>query len=259
MISWKIGDCVKLMDDLPDASIDMVLTSPPYDDLRTYGGKSKFEFEDTASELYRIMKDGATMVWVVGDATKNLSETGSSFRQALHFIDIGFKLSDTMIWDKGAMSSVGAIHLRYAQSFEYMFVLTKGRCKTFNSIKDRKNKCAGQKTHSNYRHKNGSMVPKNSIGHVIPPYSARFNVWHISPENSKQNRGHPAPMNATLAHDHILSWSNVGDCVLDPFLGGGTTLAECKKLHRNGIGFEINPDYNELIKGRIDRAIPELE
>ena len=257
---WEIGDCVDLMLEIPGGTIDMVLTSPPYDGLRDYGGKSNFVFEETASELYRVMKDGATMVWVVGDATKNLSESGTSFRQALHFINIGLKLSDTMIWDKGCMSYAGGFDVRYAQSFDYMFVLTKGRCKTFHPIKDKKNITAGQNMSGPIRQRDGSMKPLSvsSMKHDRPEYGARFNIWRIPPETLKRNLGHPAPMNAHIAYDHIRSWSNPGDCVLDPFLGGGTTLAECKKLHRNGIGFEINPEYEELIRNRLNRAIPEL-
>lgn len=150
MIDLHLGDCLEVMKTLPRNSIDLTVTSPPYDNLRTYNGYS-FDFEGIAIELYRVTKDGGVVIWVVGDATINGSETGTSFRQALHFKDIGFNLHDTMIWNKGTFTAVGALTSRYAPVFEYMFVLSKGQLKTFNPIKDRKNKHFGRTKHGTFR------------------------------------------------------------------------------------------------------------
>ena len=92
-------DCLNTMRAMPDGVIDLVITSPPYDDLRNYKGYS-FDFESIAKELFRVVKEGGVVVWVVGDATVDGSETGTSFRQALFFKEVGFNLHDTMIYMK---------------------------------------------------------------------------------------------------------------------------------------------------------------
>jgi len=258
--TWKIGDCLELLPEIETGSIDMVLTSPPYNNLRTYGGKSNFRFEETAYELYRVIKDGGTFVWIVGDETVDGDESGTSFKQALFFKEIGFKLNDTMIWNKGGFTATGALPYRYGQVFEYMFVFTKDRIKTFNPIKDRPNKQCGAVMHSTLRQKDGTTRQCSGTGKVCPPFGQRFNIWNIYPEMSNKKRtGHPAQFSEQLARDHILSWSNEGDIVLDPFLGSGTTLAACRKTNRNGIGFEMNPDYEPLIRERSMVHTPTLD
>ena len=136
-----------MKENIPSNFIDLTVTSPPYDNLRAYNGYS-WDFESVAQELYRITKDGGVVVWVVGDATIKGSETGTSFKQALYFKEIGFKLHDTMIYqsDKPPLT-----HNRYEQKFEYMFVFSKGRPKTFNPIME-KCKCVGKMVKSTYRH-----------------------------------------------------------------------------------------------------------
>jgi site-specific DNA-methyltransferase (adenine-specific) len=140
-------NCLKTMSRMPDGFIDLTVTSPPYDNLREYNGYT-FDFESIAKELFRVTKHGGVVVWVVGDATIKGSETGTSFKQALYFKEIGFNLHDTMIWTKPTFSAVGALQTRYAPIFEYMFILTKGRIKTFNPIKDRKNTKHGRKNNN---------------------------------------------------------------------------------------------------------------
>lgn len=258
--NWKIGDCIDLMRELPDKSIDMVLTSPPYDTLREYGNNSNFRYEETIPELYRVVKDGGVVVWIVGDETVDGDESGSSFRQALFFKDTGFKLNDTMIWNKGGFTATGALPHRYGQVFEYMFIFTKGKAKTFNPIKDRPNKgCGKRRQTGTIREKDGTTVPMRGRLKISPPFGQRFNVWNVFPEMSSKNRtGHPAQFSEQIARDHILSWSNEGDMVLDPFVGGGTTLKVCRLTNRNGIGFEINPDYESLIKNSCLSHMPHL-
>lgn len=245
------GDNLTLIKQLDDDCIDLTVTSPPYDNLRTYNWFT-WDFEGLAKELFRVTKIGGVVVWVVADATVNGSETGTSFRQALFFIECGFNLHDTMIWKKDTCGMPSKV--RYGQSFEYMFIFTKGKLKTFNPIKDRVNKYAGSKIHGTYRDKHGEMHKREGAWaeHVIPEVGARFNVWDISTEK-KNKTGHPAVFPLSLARDHILSWSNPDDIILDPFMGSGTVALACKETERNYIGFEISFEYIELANSRLNK------
>jgi site-specific DNA-methyltransferase (adenine-specific) len=254
MIDLKLGDCLEIMKLLPSKNIDLTVTSPPYDNLRTYNGYS-FDFEGIAKELYRVTKDGGVVVWVVGDATINGSETGTSFKQALYFKEIGFNLHDTMIYQKNNFSNPSSN--RYHQIFEFMFVLSKGKPKSFNPIKDRKNVCAGE---SNWgankaRQKDGSF--KERPKKIVSEYGMRYNIWEFMTSKgfaTKDNfaYSHPAIFPEKVAYDHIVSWSNEGDTVLDCFLGSGTTGKVAKQLNRQFIGIEISPEYLEIARKRIN-------
>ena len=245
------GDCLEVMKSMPSNSIDLTVTSPPYDNLRTYNGFT-FDFEGIAQELYRITKNGGVVVWIVGDATIKGSETGTSFKQALYFMQCGFNLHDTMIWNKKVFSAVGALKSRYAPVFEYMFILSKGKLKSFNPIKDRKNKQSG-KMYGTIRQKDGTTKPMTSNGKLKNEFGQRFNVWEQYPCMGNKT-GHPAPFPEQLAHDHIISWSNEGDIVLDCFMGSGTTGKMAKKLNRNFIGIEISQEYLDIARKRIDET-----
>ena len=241
------GNCSEILKTLPENSIDLTVTSPPYDNLRDYNGYD-FNFEGIAKELYRVTKQGGVVVWVVGDATIKGSETGTSFKQALYFKEIGFNLHDTMIWNKGCFSAVGALVNRYAPVYEYMFILSKGYLKTFNPIKDRKTIHGGKKVNGTVRNKDGTMK-SFSKEVTINEYGQRFNIWEQSPQ--RQRGGHPAPFPEKLAEDHILSWSNEGDTVLDPMCGSGTTLKMAKLNNRKFIGIEISEEYCKIAEARI--------
>jgi site-specific DNA-methyltransferase (adenine-specific) len=246
------GDCLDLLPRVASGSVDMVMTSPPYDNLRAYKGYS-FDFEGVARELYRVVKPGGVVVWVVADATQNGSETGTSFKQALFFKEIGFNLHDTMIWSKPTVSQVGARD-RYPQTFEYMIILAKpGQSVVFNPLKDRKNRSAGRKIYGTNRSADGTVRKMSCTGNTIPEFGSRFNVWEM-PAEMRRNIGHPAPYPIALAADHILSWSNPGDVVLDPFFGSGTTGVACQQLGRDFIGLEISPEYAAIARSRL--AIP---
>jgi site-specific DNA-methyltransferase (adenine-specific) len=252
------GDCLDVLRGMETDSIDLTVTSPPYDNLRTYNGYT-FDFEGIARELYRVTKTGGVVVWVVADATIKGSETGTSFRQALYFKDCGFNLHDTMIWEKPTFTATGALRVRYGQVFEYMFVLSKGIPKTFNPIKDRARKQVGAKKHGTVRQASGDTAPQSSIGKVYDSeHTQRFNVWRINTEQSNTNRMHPAQFPEDIANDHILSWSNVGDTVLDPFCGSGTTGKMAWLNYRKFIGIEISDEYCEIARKRIGLAIPEI-
>lgn len=254
------GDCLSIMKDIPNKSIDMILTSPPYDNLRDYNGYS-FDFEGIAKELFRITKDGGVCVWVVGDATIKGSETGTSFKQALYFKEIGFNLHDTMIYNKNNFAYPPVN--RYFQTFEYMFVFCKGKPKTFNPIKvptKYVNKEIGMKT-STTRLKNGETVVNKYLSYK--PTRIKENVWLYNGGYGKSSLDkisfkHPATFPEKLAEDHILSWSNEGDIILDPMAGSGTTLKMAKKNNRNYIGIEISPEYIDIINKRLNETPDKL-
>jgi len=238
-----VGDCLEALRATEDGSFDLTVTSPPYDNLRTYNGYS-FDFENIAKELYRTTKDGGVVVWVVGDATVDGSETGTSFKQALYFKEIGFNLHDTMIWNKAGFSAVGALKTRYAPVFEYMFVLSKGTPKTFNPIKDRPNKHVGKKLAGTKRQADGSTKPLSGAGEkVYAQFGQRFNIWEIFPQRQRGEDKHPAPFPEALVRDHIASWSKPCDVVFDPFTGSGTTAKVALEMGRKFVGCEISPEY----------------
>lgn len=257
-IDLRLGDCLEVMKDIPDKSVDLVVTSPPYDNLRTYNGNLDqwtFEkFKDIAEQLFRVTKDGGVVVWVVADATIQGSETGSSFKQALFFKELGFNLHDTMIWFKPNCFNFGSNNC-YKQSFEYMFILSKGKPKSINLIKDIKAVSAGQIQKGARKHANGERdsVPDFICGE----YKRRFNVWSINVQSI--NYGHPAVFPEQLAKDHILSWSNENDTVLDCFMGSGTTGKMAKMLNRNFIGIELDEKYFNIAKERIYGHKQQLE
>jgi DNA modification methylase len=238
------GDCLIKLKELEDKSIDMVLTSPPYDNLRTYKGYT-FDFEGIAQEIFRVLKDGGVCVWIVGDETSNFCESLSSFKQAIYFNEIGFNLLDTMIYYKQNYAPAYPTLRRYANQFEYMFVFSKGRPKTFIPIQIKK--VENRNGMSGFRQKDGSVIKK--IVKTKGEFKDASNVWSM-PVGFK-NLGHPAVFPEKLAEDHILSWSNEGDTILDPMAGSGTTLKMAKKNNRNYIGIEIAEEYIEIIKQRL--------
>jgi site-specific DNA-methyltransferase (adenine-specific) len=258
------GDCLEEMKGIADGSVDLTVTSPPYDNLRTYNGNNDLWGEHVWKEvlvnLYRVTKQGGVVVWVVGDATIKGSETGTSFKQALWAMECGFNLHDTMIYQKPNFSAVGALRTRYAPVFEYMFVFAKGKIKTFNPIKDRICKTAGDKLIGTIRQKDGSIKRKSNEGKIQGKYGQRYNIWEICPVVQRGEDKHPAPFPLKLAHDHIISWSNKGDTVLDCFMGSGTTGLACVNTGRKFIGIEMDDTYFEIAKDRIEKAkVDKLE
>ena len=241
-------NCLDTMSRMPDEFVDLTVTSPPYDNLRDYHGYS-FDFESIAKELYRVTKPGGIVVWVVGDATGNGSETGTSFRQALYFKEIGFNLHDTMIYLKNQLAFPSSN--RYYNAFEYMFILSKGKPKTFNPIKDRKNVSVGRKVTGVDRTKDGLLKQRSGLGNIIKEYGIRWNYWLMYNLSRGKHTKHPAVFPEQLAHDHIISWSNKGDLVYDPFIGSGTTAKMAKFLRRDYIGSEISKEYCKIARSRV--------
>jgi site-specific DNA-methyltransferase (adenine-specific) len=256
-------DCLITMSNMGDNSVDLTLTSPPYDDLRTYnehltGNKTEFNgysfpFENIAKELYRITKKGGVVVWVVGDATNKGSETGTSFRQALFFKECGFDLYDTMIYQK--TGTPFPQKTRYNQTFEYMFVFSKGKPNSFNPIM-KKNATAGAVRHSRrFRNADGEMIPGFN-GKPVNEYGIENNIWLIKNGMNKSTKDlvafeHPAIFPEELAAKHIITWTKESDIVYDPFMGSGTTAKLSIQLGRNWIGSELDEGYTKISNTRI--------
>jgi len=241
-------------------SVDLVVTSPPYDNLRTYGGHT-WNFEGLASELTRVLKPGGVIVWVVADATVNGSETLTSMRQAIHFKDVcGLNVHDTMIFKK-AGSGPNIHHPRYGHCWEYAFVLSKGTPKTFNPHKKRKNATAGKYDPPQTKTQRNGELKAYAGNRTRPEESIECNIWEyvVGSWNGDEGVGnHPAYFPEALAKDHVASWSNPGDVVLDPFAGSGTTLKAAKELNRRFIGIEINPEYVAICQRRIAQDVLPL-
>jgi DNA modification methylase len=248
-ISLYLGDNCETMLRIPAESVDLVVTSPPYDDLRTYGGHS-WDFYGVAWNLKRLLKPGGVIVWIVADATKEGSETGTAFRQVTHFQGIGLRIHDTMIWNQGE-SSMPGVH-RYDDAMEFMFVLSNGKPRTFNAIKDKPNKHAGKSNGSGVKRKAGREQECCRWEGTYAEFGSRYNIWELPGERRSM---HPAPFPEALAKDHILSWSNEGDTVLDPFSGSGTTIKMARETGRRGIGIEINEEYCQIAVGRLQQRL----
>mgnify|MGYP003315132298 FL=1 len=256
-------NCVDGMNFMPANSVDLCVTSPPYDDLRTYNDSSKWDFDvfkTVANALTRVLKDGGVIMWNVGDATIKGGESGSSFRQALYFMDeCGLRLHDTMIYEKTGISFASGPHsVRYSQAFEYCFILSKGKPKTVNIIMDKKNKWAGISSWGNAksRKKDGTLEDAGKKSKATREYGARTNIWRIVNsggfgQSSKTSYKHPATMPEELARGHVITWSNPNDLIIDPFMGSGTTAQVCLEEKRNFIGFEIDKTYHEMCMDRI--------
>lgn len=254
---WQ-GDCTEVLKNFEADSVDLVVTSPPYDNLRTYKGYT-FPFETIAVELTRVLKPGGVIVWVVCDATINGSESGTSFQQALHFRSLGLNLHDTMIFRK--RNPVPQIYRkRYNNEFEYMFVFSKGVVETHNPIMV---DCLhaglelGSTTYKNYS-KNDQIRKK--LANPVKDKKIKGNVWEYVVGKNKEDqeaKGHPAPFPCELARDHILSWSNEGDIVLDPMCGSGTTTKVAAQLGRRYIGIDISEQYVQLARSRLPQVEPQ--
>jgi len=263
---FKLNKCynesnLETMARMEDNFIDLTVTSPPYDNLRDYKGYS-FPFEDIAKELFRVTKQGGVLVWVVGDACLNGSETGSSFKQALYFMQCGFNLHDTMIYNKDAFPFPESN--RYYQQFEYMFVFSKGTPNTANLIADKPNSKFGSKMYKN-RIADGSFIEMHGAknGKTIGEFGVRGNIWNIGIGKNKSTKDecafeHPAIFPEKLAYDHIRTWTNENDIVYDCFMGSGTTAKAAISANRKWVGSEISEEYCKIIEKRLQPLLHNL-
>lgn len=247
---------LQTMEKMPNCFIDLTVTSPPYDNLRTYENEDYLtcgEFEDIVKELWRVTKEGGVVVWIVGDSVKNGNESGTSFYQALTFKKYGWNLFDTMIYFKNGGLNSGASN-SYIQKFEYMFVFSKGKIKTTNIIEDRPN----QHTKTRKKKKRNTDGTFRIQEVITKDKGKRYNIWCVNtgiPHSTKDKIAyqHPAIFPEELVSDHILSWSNEGDLVYDPFMGSGTTAKMSIINNRNWIGSEISSEYCNIIKKRCNQ------
>ncbi len=254
-------NCLKTMSRVSDNFIDLTITSPPYDNMRSYEGNNFTEFEDVAKELYRITKQGGIVVWVVGDQTKSHNESGTSFRHALFFKEMGFNLFDTMIYLKSPRGAVGN-NLGYWQTFEYMLVLSKGKPSTVNLLMDRENKDSRDGDNGTKRLHDGTLKKLKRAGYA--KQGRRTNVWEYKTGNGhsatdKYAHEHPAIFPEKLAEDHILSWSDKGSIVYDPFMGSGTTAKMAVLNKRKYLGSEISKKYYTISKSRIKACQTQMQ
>lgn len=254
------GDCIDVMRKMPDECINLVLTSPPYDNLREYNKSSVWNFDvfqNAAREIARVLKQGGVCVWIVADQTIKGSKSLSSMRQAMFFNELGLRVHDVMIWNKGSFNYPDT--RRYGQAWEYMFVFSKGTPAIVNKIADRKNIYTGTHIHGTSRKPDGTITRKHNTDTIVADYGERFNVWEIPPCNSSNERcGHVAPFPVQLAADHIRTWTNENALVLDPFVGSGTTAVAATMLGRQFIGIEIDPTYHALASERVARESNNL-
>lgn len=248
------GDCIQTMRTLPAQSVDLTVTSPPYDNLRTYDDSYEahsLDWRAVIAELYRITCAGGVVVWVVADATSQGCESGTSFAQALYAKEIGFNLHDTMIYEVAGTGAKGS-NYAYWQAFEYMFVWSKGTPKTVNRIADVRNARAGVRVTRGQKTKN---VGQRLGEYSIPTIGIRSNVWRYhAGNNGDEQTSHPAQFPLQLAKDHIVSWSQSDDLVFDPFTGSGTTGIAAMQLGRRFLGCEIHPQYCAISERRIRNA-----
>ena len=266
-------DCLITMSNMPDNFINATICSPPYDDIRNYGNHVKgltdefngysFPFESIAKELYRVTKKGGVVVWVVNDATHNGSETLNSFRQAIYFKEIGFKMHDTMIYRKlNPMPNAGK---RYQQMFEYMFVFSKGTPSTTNiTLRERSNKCEDKRTYRKKKFSRDKDGVFNENDYFIKEMVPDYNVWdfYVGWGNTTKDDvafEHPAIFPEELVKRHIESWTNEGDLIYDPFMGSGTTAKMALLSNRHYIGSELNPEYMSIIDRRINEIQSQIK
>jgi len=252
--------CMDTMKRMSDNYVDLTVTSPPYDDIRIFDNNipfDKYEYKPIIRELYRVTKDGGVVVWVIGDQMRNCSESCMSFKQALAFRRAGFNLHDTMIFAKPPPGPVGTPRGAYLQAYQYMFVFVKGSLKTFNLIKDRKNKTRRTRTTTVVRKPNGDKRIKEQP--PTKPFGVRTNIWYYAVGGGKSASDdfayeHPAIFPEAMATDHIISWTNEGDVVYDPFCGSGTTPKMAWKNNRKYIGSEVSKKYYDLILRRMKKC-----
>ena len=257
------GDSAVVLSSIKSNSVDLVVTSPPYDELRDYNNDSVWDFNSfkkIARQLYRVIKDGGVVVWVVGDSVVKGNKSLSSFKQALYFQQIGFNMFDVIIYEKAGTAPPHKN--RYFNAFEYMFVLSKGNPKTINLLEDKPNKWANHTTFGNVtrREQDGSLTPKGRK--VVKPFGVRTNIWRYNNGKGFSTKDkiayeHPAIFPEKLVQDHIISWSNEGDIVLDPFCGSGTVAKVATMLNRKWVGIEISSEYCKIANERLGLVCTE--
>lgn len=265
------GDCVEVLSTFPDEFVDITISSPPYGKIRDYANGNSYNFLLLAEQLYRVVKEGGLVAWIRNDTVEDGSKTGDTFKQTIEFMNVGFNLYDVLIWEKSGVSYPA--NGRYTGIHEYIILLSKGKPKVFNPIKDVPKLWEGSWGKLTTRNQDGSLTYQNLENEGKAKsgrddtgkygYKQRTTIWKINNGfgfNTKDEiaKEHPAIFPETLCHDIIVSWSNEGDLVLDPFCGSGTTLKMAKILNRNYIGIDISQRYCDISKQRVDNTEQQL-
>ncbi len=245
------------MKGIPDGVVNLVVTSPPYDNLRNYNSY-KFDFQGIVEQLYRIIHNNGIIVWVVGDKINNGNKSLTSFRQAIYFQDIGFKVHDIMIYKK--KNTPFMRRNAYTNCYELMIVLSKKGPKVFNPLQTRTVRNGVEKSVFN----KGPDAKNIKRKVVLKKKKTKINIWTYAVGYGGSTRDkiafqHPAIFPENLARDHILSWTNENDLVFDPMCGSGTTCKMAKLLNRKYIGCDISEDYCTLAKARIKNTVIQKE
>lgn len=245
-------DCVELMQSMQEDSVDLTVTSPPYDNLRNYNG-FEFDFEKIAENLYRVTKKGGVLVWVVGDKIVNGNKTLTSFKQALFFQQCGFNVHDVMIYKKKNTPFMRSN--AYTNCYEFMFVFSKGKPKTFNPLTEGTVRQGFEMVVYN----KGADAVNKKLMKELKAQKTKTNIWEYAvglhgSTSDKDAFNHPAVFPEKLAEDHILSWSAENDIVFDPMCGSGTTLKMASKHKRLYLGCDISEEYVQLARARLDKA-----
>jgi site-specific DNA-methyltransferase (adenine-specific) len=249
-----VANSVEFMKNNMDSnSIDLTITSPPYDNLRNYSGYT-FEFEKIANELFRVTKKGGIVVWVVGDKIKNGNKSLTSFKQGLYFQKIGFNIHDVMIYAKKNTPFMRSN--AYTNGFEYMFIASKGKPKTFNPLKEPTVRHGMEML----VHNKGADAKNKKVLKELKKEKTKTNIWYYAvglggSTKDKNAFKHPAIYPERLAQDHILSWSNEGDVVFDPMCGSGTTCKMALLNNRKYIGVDISKEYINIAQERLHNSI----
>ena len=248
------ANCIDFMKRMEEDSVQLTVTSPPYDNLRNYNGYD-FDFEGVAAGLFRVTAPGGVVVWVVGDRI-NGGRTLTSFRQALDFKSVGFAVHDVMIYQK--KNTPFMRKNAYTNCYEFMFVLSKGRPNTFNPLTQKTARSGMEMLVFN---KDANAVNKKQL-RELKKEKTRTNIWAyaVGLGGTTSDRiafQHPAVFPEKLAEEHVLSWSNPGDLVFDPMCGSGTTCKIAKLHGRKYLGVDISPEYVEIAKERVKNAMPK--
>jgi len=247
------GDAIEIMKKFPSSSVDIVITSPPYDAVRDYKGFT-FDLHATGREIHRVLKDGGVAVMVIQDQTKNFGKSLTSFKTIIDWCDsFGFKLFETVIYRK--YGAEGAWwNKRFRVDHEYIPVFLKGeRPRYFNKEHLKIPSKHGGKTMTGggTRLTNGIRIATRSI--KINPMKCRGTVWDYltAGDGSRLKHQHPATFPNQLPYDFISCFAPKNGVVLDPFVGSGTTTVAAKNLGYKYIGIDIAPEYCAIAEKRM--------
>jgi len=274
------GDALTVLQTLPAGSVQTCITSPPYWGLRDYGVVGQLGLEPTPEayvaamvavfrEVRRVLRDDATLWCNMGDAFQDKQLLGMPWRLAFALQTDGWFLRSDIIWAK-PNPMPESVTDRPTKAHEYLFLLAKSeryfydiesirephtmtpQRRTVSPIGVRGQDFAGQRGHAGMR----DMVSDEPTTYGHPNGRNRRSVWTVATQPYPE--AHFATFPPDLIKPCVLAGSRVGDTVLDPFAGAGTTLYVAKELGRSAIGIELNPAYIALAERRLVQEVLPL-